>query len=329
TIAIPTRNREALLERALASALGQDYANVEIVVSDNASSDGTAAYLGSVSDPRVRRYRQETLIPLPENWDFCLHQARGDFLLVLSDDDHLLPRAVSSLVALYDRHPSLELAYGRVRVDDSTGIWEASTESTGPAFEPGADLVEGFFRWKRTVLPSAALFRTGSLARNGGFSRGGLKLGVDILAWACAVLPDHDAACSEDILAVYNFHGESVSNKVPPAVWVEDFDRLIGEIRKQYGPGNHASLKRIERAWKAYRLMPHLNSLLRRSGNRTPYLVRLARFTVLFPRFAVLGAGREALGRGARGLLPGWAFSPLRRAYLLLSSRPRRGRSRA
>ena len=54
SIGIPTYNRERLIGRAIESALSQDYPNIEIVVSDNASTDATAEV--------CRRYAQEQLV---------------------------------------------------------------------------------------------------------------------------------------------------------------------------------------------------------------------------------------------------------------------------
>ncbi len=61
SIAIPTYNRAATLERAVRSALGQTHADLEVVVSDNASTDGTPELLRrlAASDPRLRSVRQD------------------------------------------------------------------------------------------------------------------------------------------------------------------------------------------------------------------------------------------------------------------------------
>ena len=57
TIGIPTFNRaDSYLPESLGSALGQDYPNLEVIVSDNGSSDGTEVFVKSLNDPRVRYF---------------------------------------------------------------------------------------------------------------------------------------------------------------------------------------------------------------------------------------------------------------------------------
>src|SRR4051794_23285598 len=91
TIAIPTVNRLELFKRALASALAQTVP-VEIIVSDNGSSDGTLAYLGSLELPaNVRRFRHCRTMPVQEHSWFLQSQIQTEWVVFLSDDDSLQP----------------------------------------------------------------------------------------------------------------------------------------------------------------------------------------------------------------------------------------------
>src|SRR5689334_7129661 len=90
TIAIPTYNRAATyLRSCLESALRQTYANIDIVVSDNGSTDHTEALVKRYSDPRIRYFKQQTNLIPNENFNFCLRQARGDYFLLLLDDEQI------------------------------------------------------------------------------------------------------------------------------------------------------------------------------------------------------------------------------------------------
>src|SRR5215475_5239963 len=99
TIAIPTYNRLAYVRQAIASALAQTYPNIQVVVSDNCSSDGTADYVKSIECPQLLFVRQATNLGMVGNWDACLKHAEGEFFLLLSDDDYLEERATEKLVA--------------------------------------------------------------------------------------------------------------------------------------------------------------------------------------------------------------------------------------
>lgn len=88
TIAIPTYNRANLyLTQAIESAINQTYPNLEIIISDNCSTDDTEMVIRSFKDPRIRYFRQEKNIGGNNNFNFCLKQARGEYFLLLMDDD--------------------------------------------------------------------------------------------------------------------------------------------------------------------------------------------------------------------------------------------------
>jgi len=92
SILLPTRNGAALLEGCLRSVLDQPYADFELVVSDNASDDGTPELLARVADdPRVKLLRQERPLGVTDNWNRALAASTGERVGLLGDDDVLLP----------------------------------------------------------------------------------------------------------------------------------------------------------------------------------------------------------------------------------------------
>jgi glycosyltransferase involved in cell wall biosynthesis len=91
SIGIPTYNRASLVGRAIDSALAQDYLHLEIIVSDNASSDGTAAACQerAARDSRVRYVRQPRNVGATRNFEEVLRLASGEYFMWLGDDDWL------------------------------------------------------------------------------------------------------------------------------------------------------------------------------------------------------------------------------------------------
>lgn len=92
SICIPTYNRLPFLEELLPAILGQvdaDCAEVEVAVSDNASTDGTADYLRSLSHPSLRWWTNETNIGGDRNFLKCVAEAKGgmDYLANLHEID--------------------------------------------------------------------------------------------------------------------------------------------------------------------------------------------------------------------------------------------------
>lgn len=125
TIVIPTFNRRALLEEAVRSALAQTWPDLEVLVSDNASDDGTEAAMAPFrADPRFRYHRQPTNLGMVGNWrSAVVDQATGDWFVILSDDDLLLePGYLEKAMGLVARHPGVVLVYaGGWVVNETTG----------------------------------------------------------------------------------------------------------------------------------------------------------------------------------------------------------------
>jgi glycosyltransferase involved in cell wall biosynthesis len=112
TIAMPTFNRVTLLKRAVESARSQEYRNLDIVICDNASSDGTDEYCREVAqaDERIRVVRHRENIGAAKNLSHCLGIARGDFFMWLADDDWIESGFVAACVRVLQAEPEAVLA---------------------------------------------------------------------------------------------------------------------------------------------------------------------------------------------------------------------------
>jgi len=97
SICIPVYNREELLAQALESAIAQDYPELEIVVSDNCSTDATrdVAERFARRDPRIRVRSNEHNLGTWPNYAACIRAATGEYIKFLNSDDILHPRALS------------------------------------------------------------------------------------------------------------------------------------------------------------------------------------------------------------------------------------------
>jgi glycosyltransferase involved in cell wall biosynthesis len=117
TIGIPTYNRAEGLQRAVRSALAQDHAELEIVVSDDASTDSTEAVMRRLADqaPRLRYVRQQRNLGHAGNFQALLDAARGEYFMWLSDDDWIDPSYVSSCLAVLSGEPGYSLVGGLAR----------------------------------------------------------------------------------------------------------------------------------------------------------------------------------------------------------------------
>ena len=108
SIGLAVYNGENYLAESLDALLGQSYEDFELIISDNASTDGTAAICGRYEkqDPRIRYIRQPHNIGLAPNHNFVFEQARGELFKWASHDDlyarDLLKRCVGALEPVLD-----------------------------------------------------------------------------------------------------------------------------------------------------------------------------------------------------------------------------------
>lgn len=105
SILLPTRNGGDFLENCILSILEQDYHDFELVISDNANTDSTQEIISRFSeDRRVKVIRQPKVISVSENWTAALHASKGDYVLMMGDDDYLLPGALLTLDETLSKH---------------------------------------------------------------------------------------------------------------------------------------------------------------------------------------------------------------------------------
>lgn len=113
TIAIPTYNREQLLKRTMESVLKQIDNRVELLVSDNASTDGTAALVKSymVTYPQISYYCNEKNLGADGNFLKCIKKAVGEYVLLLGSDDILIDGAINRICDYLDNHQDTSLLF--------------------------------------------------------------------------------------------------------------------------------------------------------------------------------------------------------------------------
>jgi len=169
TIAIPTYNRaDSYLRKTIESALAQTYPHVEILVSDNASTDGTPALVRSLGDARLRYSRLGENIGANRNYNRCLEQASGDYFLLLHDDDLIDRDFVSVCLRAVQYGTAAGLIRTGIRVIDNRGkvLRESRNQTAGLS-------VDAFFRaWfagKTSWYLASTLFNTKRLRQVGGF----------------------------------------------------------------------------------------------------------------------------------------------------------------
>ncbi len=119
SVAIPTYNRADLVAKAIDSVLDQDYADREVIVVDNGSTDDTRAVLDAYGD-RIRVLTRGNLGRAGGRNEAIL-AARGDLIAFLDSDDEWLPGSLARRVQALDQHPDIGMVHGHVAVIGEQG----------------------------------------------------------------------------------------------------------------------------------------------------------------------------------------------------------------
>lgn len=121
SVCMPARHCAPYLADALESVVSQPVDDLEVLVHDDASEDGTEDVVRACGDRRVRYVRHRRPVGIPANRNSCLAAARGRFILWLDADDRLLPGALPRLLDAMQRHPEVGLVHGAFEVIASDG----------------------------------------------------------------------------------------------------------------------------------------------------------------------------------------------------------------
>jgi glycosyltransferase involved in cell wall biosynthesis len=168
TVCIPTYNRADLLRSSLQSVLWQSLRDIEVIVSDNASTDDTEEVVRSLGDPRVIYDRNEENIGLFANMSRCLSLGSGTYRVVLPDDDLMLPGNLERKVAFLEKHPAASMVHSGFRFLDAGGNptgpimnWARLAEDT---LEPGESFVRRSIALGGLVCVSSVMLRSDAVA---------------------------------------------------------------------------------------------------------------------------------------------------------------------
>jgi glycosyltransferase involved in cell wall biosynthesis len=123
SIGLPVYNGGAFLAEAMDSLLAQTFADFELIVADNASTDATESICRERAgrDPRVRYLRNENNIGAMRNFNKVLELAHGEYFKWVAHDDLHEPDSLARCVEVLDARPEVALVYPAARVIDETG----------------------------------------------------------------------------------------------------------------------------------------------------------------------------------------------------------------
>jgi len=229
-VVIPCYKYGHFLERSVGSALdGQDGVDVRVLIIDDASPDDSADAARRIAkaDPRVEvLVHERNKGHLATYNEGLLEWADGDYTVLLSADDRLVPGALVRAAALLDAHPEVGFCYGRpLRFERDDALPAARTEGRGWSVWPGRWWLERRFRAGHGCITSPeVVVRTDLQRRVGGYDPR-LPHSGDIEMWMRMAAHAGVGYLRGVDQAFYRVHGASMSRT--------DFSGQLDDLRQR------------------------------------------------------------------------------------------------
>ena len=162
SVLIPCFQQARFLPETLDSVLRQDFHDLEVIASDDASPDSTFSILQDYAahDPRIRIFHQSTNLGMVANWNFCLDQARGEAVKLMGGDDRLDRTDCLSLQWAALQKPGLALVSNARQLIDETGRPIRVESTFSPGLHAGASARNRMLETQMNLVgePVCALF---------------------------------------------------------------------------------------------------------------------------------------------------------------------------
>jgi glycosyltransferase involved in cell wall biosynthesis len=246
SICIPAYQAERHLQETIDSVLAQTYRDIEVVIVNNNSSDGTRAIVEAVEDSRVRVLRNATTLPIFENFNLAIRESRGQYVKLLCADDTLEPDCIAAQTKVLEDRPDVALVAVRTDyIDDDGRLLRRARGLTGIAGSHSREfVVKEIVRNGGNPVgpPVVGMFRRGDFDRCGRF-RGDLLFPMELDLWT-RLLRHGEFFGLARTLASFRISGDSMtaltSVRSQLAEQIELTRRLIDE-----SPGRIGVLDRV------------------------------------------------------------------------------------
>ena len=298
SVVIACYNHGRFLPAALESVLAQDYAEIELIVVDDGSTDETPAAAGHY--PAIRYLRQENQGSGAAK-RHGLEASAGTFLMFLDADDTLLPGAVESLVRCLEERPDCAYSYGHQQFIDDAGVVITSRPRRAERYQMCIrdDPYRHMLRTNHPIRVSGAVcYRTELLRRSGGHAvdlEGAEDLDVNL-----RLAREHPICCNDRIVLSYRVHAANSSRRFVPmmrgAIRTQRRQRAFVTEHPNYENDYREGLKLAQTYWGTNVAREVL--VKARAGEVRAALADLAVLGRYAPRAGAVALFQLALGRG-------------------------------
>lgn len=246
SIVIPVYNRVHFIGDAVESILAQSVTDLELILVDDGSTDGSQARIAAYDDPRVRLIQNPRNLGIAATRNRGIAEAGAPYLAFLDSDDRALPRRLEKQMAFLDAHPDHAAVGSWIRWIDAAGASRGRTKRKAA----DADQIAAERLFRSGLENSTATARTDILRAYP--HREDFRLGSDYELWA-RINNDYRLAALREVLVERRQHDAQASDERSPeavqwrlAVFAAQLDRL-GIDYDQHDLDRHYALRRMHK----------------------------------------------------------------------------------
>lgn len=233
SVCVPTYNSARFIAATVQSILDQTFPDFEVIVVDDASTDGTAEIVAAMEDPRLRLIRNRENLGAVANWNKAVGPASGTYVKLVCGDDLLASDCLETQVEAMERDQSVVIVAGRRDIIDEQG----EVLFAGRGLRGLVGIFDGRTAIARTVRsgtnqlgePACVLLRAATMKSVGEFN-GHVPYMIDLEYWV-RMLRYGRLAGLETTVAAFRVVGTSWSNTI---AWRQSAQaiRLFRELRR-------------------------------------------------------------------------------------------------
>jgi glycosyltransferase involved in cell wall biosynthesis len=258
TVFLPVRNGWPYVKECVESILRQTYAQFELQILDNCSSDQTVPWVSSLRDDRVRLTYARSPLSIEESWRRITGFPKRQFMTVIGHDDLLEPDFLALTKALIERHPEASLYQTGTRLINADGKTIRNYRAV-PEREEAAHYLAGRLTLQREVSGTGYVMRSEDFENVGGMPMFEKLFYSDDALWLSLMVKSYKAAEPREAVAV-RIHPLSESASLPSAwlsmlVSLNQFDAFLAQFVKR----DEASRRVRDALGSAFLLNRHQN----------------------------------------------------------------------
>jgi len=234
SVVIPVKNGMPYIKYAIESAISSNLENMEVVVSDDNSSDGTSEYLKTLTDSRIKITGPRNPMPVDQHWTFAVKLAQGKFIKLLCADDLVEPGGMQRQLEAIQSIENVDLVVSSRRIIDAKGntLIRKHGRAGYLGIRQGEEVLRKCFVKGTNILgePSGLIFRTNKLLLHMPWNgKNPYMLDMELYA---RLLPNVNVLFLESVDSAFRVHGKSISGKTRK-LHAMQFKALYKEVIQQ------------------------------------------------------------------------------------------------